>query len=266
MERVTAAEDSPEYLSAAHGYIYWRRRPRADAGTPFEVVRLPHDVAPCVDACTPPEVIMSSNEEIRQIGPESKDLINANRPQGVDTVMYEAAKWGAPLANATIGKSDGVLNFSPLSSTTLWGGPSLPITPTTNRTLYRLERGLAKPVASWVGPPSIGSLAQSCNEVFIAGDPRQEPAIYHAVDGGLEPLPCPEAPCVNPKLTFTLAVDSEFVYVAQPDGNGLWRTPRVGGRAEQVVAGDIWDVITDDNYVYVTDINGFRLMRLPKHK
>lgn len=66
-------------------------------------------------------------------------------------------------------------------------------------------------------------------------------------------------------LSFDLAADAKFVYVARPNNQGLQAIPRGGGPPVRINSGaDAWDVAVDDDYVLLTDLNGKAVRRIRK--
>ncbi|RYG64914.1 hypothetical protein EON77_19165 [bacterium] len=119
--------------------------------------------------------------------------------------------------------------------------------------LYDLLSTEPAVVSSWANAGTRW-VASACGDAYLYESDKDTPfsrVVFpeDGVDGGLSSLTCKGC---NKTLIFGASVDAQFVYVAAPNAGYVRAIPRSGGEAVTLAAGDVWDVINDDDAVYFT--------------
>jgi len=256
VERLTAALDSPGFLAARDGYLYYRNRKNA---TDWVVERLKLPVAACEgSACPAPEIVaLVSGAPISRVHPVTPSLLLFRVG---DTRLFRSVP---PVGGAQWATTD-ISPGTPMPPSTLSTGP---------RAFWGVDSALWKVDASASayfvggvapGAPKAKLVTSTCDAVYVYDDALTTKPLHSATSGGYKEVDCGGAVCAV-TLSFDLAADAKFVYVARPNNQGLQAIPRGGGPPVRINSGaDAWDVAVDDDYVLLTDLNGKAVRRIRK--
>ena len=255
LTQFTNALDRPGWLRVDGHHLYWREI----VGAKSEIRRI--DLAPrqpCIAGCTP-EVVVSIGGQLEPFDVVSEnDVYFRHGDSTLKRTVRSDAGWQPPTTSTSA--SRGILGRG------LWAGR---IEATRTTSLYAVGApGAFEPIATWQGEdPGIGVVVASCRGTFLfdrtRGDlPLQRIAL--GAGGGISPVPCTNN-CRSEDV-YGLSADGSFAYVATPNaGGGIRAYPLAGGAAANLITGDIWNVVEDDDALYFADVDGARVGRIAKH-
>jgi hypothetical protein len=244
---VTGLEGRPRAITAGFGSVYWAAADPNNANKTV-IYRLDDTVQCGPMTCPPPEVIGVVSQPVTTLVLPSADRVLA-MTDSLISFQKKPAEWVA--TKPLIRKGGGHLAG-------LRGGAAFYAS---GSTIEEVRPG--ETVLYAQSPPKFDDLdvAATCTEAI--GFSTASGTAFSKQPANFLPITCTGA-CVN-RLTFDGAIDEGFLYLAAPNtGGGLYRLPRNGGEGVKLIEGDFWDVAVEDDAIYGTDIDGYRIVRIAK--
>lgn len=267
---------SPSAATVRDGFLFWRTWDTSTNHSAIHRLELSRwtQAAPCtLAACGYETVATEIPGRVNELWAASPDDVYARVDTGLQQ-FRKADRWAPITLPASLSATKGRLREG------FWTGwthdDSTDVNATT--TLYSLFGGAPQARLWWTAPPADSSpvpfessfVAASCEDTFLyeqwAVPPLRRVHLDAGLDAGadqkLTPIACPGC---QPRLTFAHAADARFSYLAHPNAGALVAVEHHSGAARELVQGDVWDVVVDDDAVYFTQVDAHRISRIVKH-
>lgn len=244
-EPMTIVQQRPRVLAAGFGYVYWA----SIDGPNSTVYRIPEGANGCANAgCAAMEKVGTVSGAATALAVPGPDqvFVTANTLSG-----FRSAAGGWQPLTPFVAAGNGRLAGQA-------GGPAFYASGTTVE-MVRAD-GSVVSYAKGVAKFDDLDVAATCTDA-VAFSTKSGLAFARS-GGDLVPITCTgQCPAT---LTFDGALDAGFVYLAAPNGFGLFRIPRGGGVGVNLIAGDFWDVAVDNDAIYATELTRGAIVRIAK--
>lgn len=258
------------------GFLFWRTWDAVDDQSAIHRLDLSGWTtgAPCADgACGSEQVASALPGRVEELWAASPTAVYARIGTGLRQ-FRKAAAWASTTLPPSISETKGRLGQAfwtgwRAGDSSSFGG---------QMTLYSLFEGGPQARIRWSTPgagsspiPHESSLvASSCDDTFLYESWAMPPLRRVDLDAGLDataaqmfsPIDC--SGC-EAELTFAHVADARFSYLARPNAEGgLLAVEHQSGTARKLVAGDVWDVVVDDEAIYFTNVDDHSIGRIAK--
>lgn len=267
---------SPSAATIRDGFLFWRTWDAITTRSAIHRLELARwsGEAPCMAAeCGYEAVASELPGRVNELWAASPNEVFARINTGLRQ-FRKAGSWAPVTLPASLTETKGRLREG------LWTGWISDATASDagQTTLYSLFEGAPQARLWWhtPGPNSTpipfesSLLATSCDDTFLY-EQWATPALRRVnLDAGIEagadqkfaPIDCPSC---ESALTFAHSADARFSYLARPNSGGLVAIEHQSGAARKLVEGDVWDVVTDDDAIYFTQVGAHLISRIAKH-